>query len=199
MEKELSDIELVINVQKDNCNNSLKVLIEKHAPLCYEIHRKYSSAMSNSGVCPEDVLGDKDYLIYKSALSFKAQKKTKFSTWLGNQMRYLCLNSMNRNRLLAVEESKITFFLNKNIDDSEQKAKEHSDFVFNILNQLKDKRIKRIFRMRYFYDKKSQSAWSQIADLLGVSTQTAINLHNRAIEILRCKMSEKSMVNLDKI
>ena len=43
-------------------------------------------------------------MIYKSAMSYNENKGSKFSTWLANQMRYFCLNSMNKNRLVATEE-----------------------------------------------------------------------------------------------
>ncbi len=199
MEKDFSDKELIERIQESNCENSLKALIDKHTPLCHQIHKKYYPAMSKSGVFPEDIINDKDYLVYKCALSFKAGKNTKFSTWLGNQMRYLCLNTMNRNKLIATEESQMTFFINKGVDAFPIQAKEYSDFVFNILDQLKDKRVKEVFVMRYFNDSKKKSTWSKIAKSIGVSTQTAINLHDRAIKILKEKTSERSVINSDKI
>jgi hypothetical protein len=50
--------------------------------------------MIASGTHPEDISSDKDYLIYKSAVSYNPTKKIKFSTWLGNQVRYYCLNKI---------------------------------------------------------------------------------------------------------
>lgn len=199
MEADATDSELVERVQRINCEESLNILIKKHSPLCFDIHKKYSAAMSQAGVHPLDVIKDKDYLVYKSALSFKEKKNTKFSTWLGNQMRYYCLNSMNRNKLVSMDQDQIDFFVNRGHIDSLPELKEYSDFVFNILRQLKDKRILEIFQLRYFSSTKGESAWSRIAAKIGVSTQTAINLHDKAAKIIKKKTSEGSTFNPDKV
>ena len=83
-----SDTLLAQNVKDKDCENSLKELIERHSKLCYNIYQKYIPAMNASGVFPDDALNDKDYIIYKSACSYNPTKRTKFSTWLGNQVRY---------------------------------------------------------------------------------------------------------------
>ena len=62
------------------------------------------------------------------------------------------------------------------------------EFIFNILNNLKDKRISRVFKLRYFdvHQENSKPTWSFIAKKIKTSTQTAINLHERGRTIL-CK------------
>ena len=60
------------------------------------------------------------------------------------------------------------------------------EFTGNILSQLRDRRIKTIFSLRYSHTEKKPS-WSKIAKKLDISTQTAINLHNRGLEVLRKK------------
>ena len=108
-----TDLELIDRVKEKNCSDCLQELINRHSPLCYDICKKYSHVFPANGVRAEDVMLEKNYLIYKSAMSYKQDKKTKFSTWLGNQMRYLCLNSINKNRLIATEDEKINFIINK--------------------------------------------------------------------------------------
>ena len=90
-----NDNELVIKVKRKGCEESLKLLIQRHSPLCFDVCKKYSAALNSKGIDINDVTGEKEYLIYKSVLSFDPTKKTKFSTWLGNQMRYHCLNTLN--------------------------------------------------------------------------------------------------------
>ena len=68
------------------------------------------------------------------------------------------------------------------------------EFTENILAQLKDKRIKKIFSLRYSKKDKKPS-WCVIADEIKVSTQTAINLHNRGIQILRKKMDSEKFLD----
>jgi len=61
---------------------------------------------------------------------------------------------------------------------------------------MKDKRIEKIFKMRYF-DSKKLKAWNEIGKKLHISTQTAINIHNKALEFLNKKITSKNL--FDKI
>jgi DNA-directed RNA polymerase specialized sigma subunit len=45
--------------------------------------------------------------------------------------------------------------------------------------------------MRYFEDKKNVS-WAKIGKKLNISTQTAINIHNKTIDFLKNKLKSKN-------
>ena len=60
----------------------------------------------------------------------------------------------------------------------------------------KDKRIKKVFELRYLGSDGKES-WSRIGENMSVSTQTAINLHDRGLKVLRKKMG--SEVFFDKL
>ena len=195
----ITDTELIINVKNNNCNNSLKTLIRRHSALCFDVCKKYSSAISKNGLRVEDVTDEKEFIIYKSAMSFNPEKKTKFSTWLGNQVRYHCLNLMNKNNLVLTEDPQLDYFINKDVDYEPYSMKEKMDYVDNLVNQIKDKRVAKIIRMRYFNNPSKKTPWNRVAAEIGVSTQTAINLHNKAIKILRNKMENKNLFAVDKI
>ena len=72
---------------------------------------------------------------------------------------------------------------------NEKKYDLEIEYVFTILSKLKDSRIKDVFNYRYFKSNKNKMPWSEIALKMGVSTQTAINLHKRGIKILNKKMN----------
>ena len=74
---------------------------------------------------------------------------------------------------------------------SEDFYKYDKEFIFNILNNLKDKRISRVFELRYFdsYKENVKPTWSFIAKKIKTSTQTAINLHERGKKILFKKIN----------
>ena len=201
MELKKEDIELVNNVQEDNCQDSLKELINRHSALCYNVYQKYGSTLSSSGVFFDDVVKEKDYVIYKSAMSYNPEKNTKFSTWVGNHARYHCLNLINANqKYVAVNDSTLSYFMENNQphpDSSQSQERQDTlEYIFNLLSQLKDKRIKKVFELRYLGGDGKES-WSKIGENMGVSTQTAINLHDRGTKILRKKMS--SEVFFDKL
>ena len=182
--KNIEDVTLVKRVKRRKCNKSLKELIDRHSPLCYDIYKKYSSAMQSSGVCLADIYGEKDYIVYKSAMSFNPDKKTKFSTWLGNQVRYYCLNLINGNKHVCVGDQNLDFYVDQKTERDKEEIKSEVEYIFNLLDQLQDKRIKKIFKLRYFQGAKIKMPWVKVAEELNVSTQTAINHHNKGVDIV---------------
>jgi DNA-directed RNA polymerase specialized sigma subunit len=191
----INDSHLVENVQENNdkSNDSLTELIGRHSALCFDIYKKYSSAMAASGICVSEMYKERTFIIYKAAQTFDPSRKVKFSTWVGNQVRYQCLNAINGNHLYPVDDSQLDYYVDKSAEESQSPDLSNDmDFVFNILDQLKDKRIKKVFKLRYFGHPTKKLPWSQVAGKISTSTQTAINLHERGKEILNRKMKNST-------
>ena len=136
MEQQISDIKLINKVKVKKCSKSLNELISRHSPLCFNIYQRYVPAMMNSGINIQDVYKERDFLIYQSAISYNPEKKTKFSTWLGNQVRYFCLNTMNKSnkRDFAVDDSTLNFLMEKE-GPSEDNSQEMKEYTLNLLSQ----------------------------------------------------------------
>ena len=149
--KKIEDLVLVKRVKRKKCDDSLKELINRHSPLCFDIYKKYSAAMQSSGVCLADIYGEKDYIVYKSAMSFDPDRKTKFSTWLGNQVRYYCLNLINGNKHVCVGDQNLDFYVDQSTEKDKKEVQNEVEYVFNLLGQLQDKRIKKIFKQQLFF------------------------------------------------
>lgn len=150
-----------------------------------------------SGVHPEDVLSDKDYIIYKSALSYDPSYKIKFSTWLGNQVRYHCLNKINKDNVyVTMDVGDLNYFVDKtnqeNLAVDRDMVREH---VFSILEPLKDKRIAEVFRRRYYENTPKLTTWKAIAKGMNISSQTAINIHSRGKKIILNRLNGKHLEN----
>jgi DNA-directed RNA polymerase specialized sigma subunit len=194
----LTDADLIENIKINNCSDSMKELEDRHSGICYTMIKKYYNSMSSVGVDPIELAKEKDYVIFKSALNFDASRNIKFSTWLGNQMRFHCLNCMNKNNTtISMENESIKNIMEKNqvmncnSNSNSLLNKDNCEYIFNLLDQLKDKRIVEIFKIRYFSDKKTVS-WSKIGRKLKISTQTVINLHNKTLKFLKNKLESTS-------
>jgi RNA polymerase sigma factor (sigma-70 family) len=197
MKMNLDDAILVKNIQEKNDEESLKILINKHAGLCNSLYKKYSNPMSVSGVHIQDVIDEKDYIVYKSAMSFDPCKKSKFSTWLYNQVRYQCLNCMNENsHYLTLDTDKLNYLIEKHTP-AQKEYKNINEYIMNIIESCADKRVESIFKMRYMNGTNKKTPWNKIAKKLNISTQTAINIHNKAIKLLKTKVESKN--SFDKI
>lgn len=194
-----SDDILIKRVQNKNCEESLKILIERHTPICYKIYKKYIPSFNIKNIDLNEVCQQKDYIIYKTIKSFKSNKKTKFSTWLANQIRYQCLNTINKKEDILYMETKDLQVLIDNTTKNyktEEKLHELREYIASLLEQLKDRRISKIFNMRYF-ECGSNQTWTKIGKRMNMSTQNAINLHNKGVQMLKNKLTSKDL--FDKI
>ena len=188
----LDDNTLVKNIQEKNDEEALKTLIDRHSALCNSLYKKYSNSMMNSGVHLQDIVDQKDYIVYKSAMSFDPCKNSKFSTWLYNQVRYQCLNCINENsHYLTLETDKLNYLVEK-YNLPEKEYKNINDYIFNIIDSCSDQRVKKIFEMRYSNNSNKKMPWNKIAKKLKISTQTAINIHNKALKLLKNKIESKN-------
>jgi RNA polymerase sigma factor (sigma-70 family) len=196
----MTDLQLVQKIKKNNCEQSLLELYSRHQGICNKMLQKYCKVCYDIGVSLEDLNSEKIYVVYKSALSFKSNKKIKFSTWLGNQMRYHCLNTFNKqSKDVSMENENIKYITENNQSKQIDHAllnKEKVDLILNILDQMADSRVKEIFNLRYFSDRKIQP-WNKIGKKMHISTQTVINIHNKALSFLNKKIS--SDISFDKI
>jgi RNA polymerase sigma factor (sigma-70 family) len=186
------DIDLINKVKFENDNDALKELESRHTGIYNEIVKKYYKHLIDFGVNANDVSSDKLFVLYKSVMSFDPSKNVKFSTWLGNQARYYCLNCINKkNNTLNMDQDNLISLLEKNqmkSNDNLSRIKEKSDQIFSILSRIKDNRIQKIFKLRYFQGAKP-TPWSKIGKKLKVSTQTVINLHEKGRVFLKNKLT----------
>ena len=196
----MTDLQLIQKIKRNNCEQSLLELYSRHQGICNKMLQKYCKVCYDIGVSLEDLNAEKIYVVYKSALSFKSNKNIKFSTWLGNQMRYHCLNTFNKqSKDISMENENIKYITENNQSKQIDNAllnKEKVDLIFNILDQMADSRVKEIFNLRYFSDRKIQPL-NKIGKKMHISTQTVINIHNKALSLLNKKIS--SDISFDKI
>jgi RNA polymerase sigma factor (sigma-70 family) len=190
-----TDKYLVRKVQKENCEDSLKILINRHTPICFKIYKKYIASFNIKNIDVNEIYQQKDYIIYRTIKSFKNNKKTKFSTWLANQIRYQCLNAINKKEdLTYMNYPELQFIIDKAQpkDNNNEKLNELREYINSLLQQLKDRRISKIFNMRYFETDLNQT-WTKIGKRMNMSTQNAINLHNKGVRILKNKLTSKDL------
>ena len=180
------------------CEDSFLELCRRYENVYYKICQKYRYALIKSGVQPEDVYAEKDMIVLKCAQSFDPGRKTKFSTWLGNYAKFTCLNYVNSKKyIFSADTAELHEHIEKSqsIPDHTNNLNEEYKMMKTALEGLKDSRIKKIFYMRYFGDKKKSSTWKNISENLGMSIQTAINLHKKGLGILKNRLKNKISVD----
>ena len=187
----LKDGTLIKNVINKQCNESLKELVNRHSGIIFNIGKKYCSS------CNLDIseLNDNRYwIVFNAAKTFNNTKGSKFSTWLGNQVRFFCLNYKNKNsKLIPIENEHLEFFINNfSKNDEKVNQKEVISTIIDLFNQISDPNTKNAIYYRYFHNKERILNYSEIADILKVTPQTVLNWHNKFVDFAKKKLTNKT-------
>ena len=191
MKIEKDDLDIIRQLQAgENENECIKELVLRHSGIYLSIIHSYIPSQS-ALINKEDLINDKEYHIYQAALKFDEDKKSKFSTFLGKETKWMCLNLHNKNKNKNITPFDET--INPSVDspfDNGESCKE--DFIKKILEITKahpDKRVNKIFKMRYIDgEKNGVMPWRKIGRALNMSIQGCINIHNSAISNIKQKL-----------
>ena len=197
LNNDTEDLSLVKKVKSNNCNDSFIKLSSSYENFYFSIAKKYTPALLKMGMNKDDIKSEQYYILYKAISSFDSKQKTKFSTWFCNCSRYHFLNYINSNKKYVLSEEKtIDFFNNKDILLVVDKNSDMFDYLNSLLSSFKDKRVYAVYKLRYFSNTEKLTTWNKIAKKLGISTQTAINLHEKARLFLKTKIQSKNSFDL---
>lgn len=189
---------LIRNVKAGD-ENSLVTLIKQHTGTCINIFNKYLPNIQCSGTYFNDVYGEKDYVIYQSAMSFDENKNVRFSTWVSEQAKYRCFKAIGETKKTSVEDPEIinNHFESKSYNMFGEKKNE-IDIVYinHLLDQFHDKRIKLIFKRRHFNNESKPTPFYKIGKELNLTAQQVINIYNRARKFLKQKLKSGECFDL---
>ena len=191
----LSDINLVCNIQEGfDIEESLGELVNRHSGIFITMVNNYSMSHT-SGVVPDrtDLLKDKSYYIYKAALKYDESKDTKFSTHLGNETRWLCLNLYNKNKKSKEINADHESLSNREIYDEDTSIDlEVLSKIMSMINKDPDSRVSKIFKMRYIQGSRNKvMPWHKICKPLKLSIQGCINIHNKTILKIKKELNKE--------
>lgn len=192
-----NELRLITKIKNNNCNESFLKLSSGYDNFYYSIARKYYPILNKMGMSMEEIKYEKEFILHKAVMSFKKECNVKFSSWFCNCVKYHFLNFINSNKKFIKSEDKILDFFNlqETVVESDLNGETYA-YVNSLLSSMRDKRVKDIYQMRYFSDDPNLKTWSEIGKKLKISTQTAINLHERARVFLRKKMESKDFCDL---
>jgi len=184
-----TDKQLTDNLKLDvDIEESLQELINRHSGIFLDIVTSYIPKGSATG-CREDLINDLEYYVYNAGLKYDHTKKTKFSTFLGNEAKWACLNQYNKNKkYLIADTNESRFMYENNLISQEKPFIDESvlNKIFNIIDRHPDKRVQKIFKLRYVEPKFNKlTPWKKVSKELKMSIQGCINIHNSAIKIIR--------------
>lgn len=190
----MTDLDLIQKIKENSDSESFIQLAKRVEKLFFNVCHKYSMPLRNHGIDINDILEAKDQIIYFCVQNFDPTRKSKFSTYVGNYARFLCLNSINARKFLSPSTDWEIF---KKIEQSQEDTsnipnQESLSHLSVLVNQFSDSRISEIFKHRYLGENKM--IWKDVANKVGLSSQTVINLNKKGLSILRGKIKSKNLL-----
>lgn len=190
------DIDLVFQVQKNNDEAALMELIDRHSGIYVDMVRRFGSQSLTDDQLYV-IMGEKDMNIYQAAKEYKPEK-SKFSTYLANKARYLCLAGRTKNQKSPhfVDFESECFHIESDClsPQEETENKEFNSFFDKVQDLIKnhpDQRVKEVFEQRYFSKTNgSVTSWRDISKAMGLSIQGVINIHNRTLPELKKQIKQ---------
>jgi len=194
----MSDKDLVCNLQIGvDPEQSLGELVQRHSGIFITMVNNYSPT-STSGIVSDriDLLKDRNYYIYKAALKYDESRNTKFSTHLGNETRWLCLNLYNKNKNskeVHMDFADIGKCIKSAFEPEDNKVDlEVLSKIMSLINKDPDARVSKIFKMRYTEGQKNNvMPWNKICKPLKLSIQGCINIHDKAITKIKRELKNE--------
>jgi hypothetical protein len=186
-----SDLSLINKLKEENDESSLVELIDRHSGIYVYIVDQFTKS-KNCPINRDFILEDKNYIIYKSAIAYRPEKNSKFSTFLANQTKWRCLNEITASS--KKKEVGIDSIYNMQSDeDNSYEAlvkNETFDIFYDMLNEEKDNRVKKILDIRYKTSNTKLVPWRTVSEELGLSIQGCINIHNKFIQKVKKQINK---------
>ena len=115
-----SDLDLVYNLKNNiEIKSSLNELINRHSGIFYDVLNQHSNPQSHNQQ-REEIISDMELLFYNTCKKYDVERGTKFSTFLGNETRWHCLNSYNKNKKYFLPDKDfLNFYLKEDQSDVE--------------------------------------------------------------------------------
>ncbi len=210
MSDKTSTDSVLINKIKAGDEESLMILVDRHTGLYVDMTNQYAQRLSQQFE-KNDFLQEKPSFFYECALQYDSKFKTKFSTFLANQIKWKFLNLQNSSKNhptfsynhqpicsqtecahQKVPDKPFSNILVYEFDFIKEDIEKNDALciIKDIISKSKDKRIRKIFKERYKqYKNKSITPWSIVSVKVGMSIQGCINLHNQTIKKIKKRLS----------
>jgi RNA polymerase sigma factor (sigma-70 family) len=196
----MTDSDLISSLKEDQKSSEcLMELVDRHSGIYMTMVNNYTPKSNKSGpTYKTELISDKNYYIYQAALKYNEEKKTKFSTYLGNETRWMCLNLYNREKNKSMkevstddEDSIIKLIDPQNVSQDFINS-EITQKINQIIEDDPDSRISKVFKMRYSDPAGNKlTPWRRISEKLNLSIQGCINIHNRTIDRIKKELKKE--------
>lgn len=183
----VDDFYLIQKIKEEKDNHSFNELVNRHTGIYNTTVYRYLHT-NNSGDY-HDFISNREYNFYSFVNDYNPDKNVKFSTYVGDRTKFLCLTKNSNFEKNPNEELDDNIFIESS-PDLELLDKDMHGFLIEQIEQVKNKQFRDIMKLRYFSSNKVLT-WKEVAQKLGVSTQLVNRTYNDNIENFKKKFLEK--------
>lgn len=177
----MKDEELILKIKDDADQDSLLELIDRHSGIYHTMVDRFLSGPINCSD-KQNFLEDKSLAIYNSAINFDPDRNTKFPTYLANDTKWKCLNTLNkRKKFTQCSLSEVKSEPSSDNGMISMQEQEVLSLFKSFVKQECDEKTKKVIDMRYNQCLNKTTPWRIIAGKIGMSIQGTINIHNRCL------------------
>lgn len=178
-----ADLQLINKIIENQDGESLQILVDRHSGIYNKVAYQYRGVR---GFDVQSMMDDKMFNIWRAAMDFNPEKKTKFSTYLGNAVRWKCLDTIKKSARTPHIDTLPEKAEDLNPEPSYNPVLElivgnEALEDFFILLEKEDEKTRKIFEIRYQIDYNKLSPWRMVAAEVGMSIQGCIDRHNKVI------------------
>jgi len=183
----LPDDKLCDLIKKNKeANLCLVELMNRHSGVYIKVASQF---IGNPYVDVNSLVEDKPYNIYSCAISFD-KTRAKFSTFLGNTVRYLALDQIQESKKAQFEQLSPSLYS----DNDTSHLVENREDMAVVEEELEkmDERAKDIFTQRY-YDSDSisqQTPWKKISEKIGITQWGCILRQRQSNQKIKDKLQQ---------
>lgn len=183
----MDDLILIEKVKKEQCSDSLVELAKRHDGLFRKITARY---LSHLNLTETDIDAEKLIVLWRCCETFDNNKKSKFTTWYANQVRFCWLNKMRKesknilNFSLPMEDAEID-----KISLPTDENGEILDIIEREVNNLPEN-DRQIIKSRYNTLSNRNSSWQSVAEITGMSGKELSKRHKSNCKIIKNKLKE---------
>lgn len=186
----LDDLYLINQIKENNDSNSFNELINRHTGIYNTMVYKYLHT-NNSGDY-HDLIENREYNFYSFIKDYDSSKNMKFSTFVGDRTKYLCLSKNQEVTKVAYLELEDNTISDLEEPDNNLINKDSHSILLKTINEIKNSRFKDIMTLRFLSSNKVLT-WREVADKIGVTPQCVHKTYQDNID----QFKKTFLTNLD--
>lgn len=189
----MTDIELINRVKEHNDSAALVELIERNSGMYVKMVNRYAAIEKTCGhntakLDTHELEDDKALNIYNFARTYDPNRNMKFSTYVGEMTRYLCLDLLNNRHVLADNSVKAEVTEETPITAQDTESRPAQDNTLESIRArtkgINDDIFWSIFDLRHFKDGGGYT-WRTIGERVGLTHEGARQIYNRNIKHIK--------------